>query len=119
MDIWLVDWYQPLLVEANKLWFYAICISLARSLIYLSTRSDKETKDKSSGAKGEKKVKESPSPSIPSRSSLVKRLLVDSCDLTLPGSCVGWLEIGDIGIGLAMVVSTLLPLAEMWATFDQ
>lgn len=112
MNIWLVDWYEPVLVEANKIWFYAICISLARSLIHLSARS--ETAKEKPGAKRKNKSKESPSISTPSRSSLVRRLVIDSCDLTLPASGAGWLGISDQGIGMAMVVSTVLPLAEMW-----
>lgn len=115
MNILLVEWYQPLLVEANKLWFYAICISLARSVIHLAAQPDKTPKEKSNGDKEKDKGKDTSQSLIPSRSTLVKGLMVDGCDLTLPASCVGWLQIGDKGIGSAMVVSTLLPLAEMWS----
>lgn len=114
MNIWLVEWYEPVLVEANKLWFYAICISLARSVIQLSAQPDKTAKEKTHGAKPKNKGKESSASSIPSQSALFRRLLVDSCDLTLPASCVGWLEIGNMGIGIAMVVSTVLPLLDLW-----
>lgn len=51
---------------------------------------------------------------FPTNMSLVKRAVVDSCDLTLPASCVGWIQIGDSGVGMAMVVSTVIALSEMW-----
>lgn len=115
MDIWLVPWYGPVLVEANKLWFYAICISLTRSAMQLSAKSAVATKSKSNAVKRKNKTKDiSLSDTAPSRPALVKRLVVDSCDLTLPASCVGWLEVGNMGVGLAMVVSTVVSLAEMW-----
>lgn len=116
MGIWLVTWYEPVLVEANKLWFYAICISLARSVMQLSSTPDKTPKGKSNAVKKKKnKGKDSAlPPSMPSTPSVVKRLLVDSCDLTLPASCVRWIEIGDLGIGMAMVVSTVIALSEVW-----
>lgn len=118
MDIWLVPWYEPVLVEANKLWFYAICISLTRSIMQLSAKSGMTTKSKSNAGKRKNKKDTSSSDTAPSRSALVKQLVVDSCDLTLPASCVGWLDVGNLGVGLAMVVSTVISLAEMWEVIN-
>lgn len=119
MGIWLVTWYETVLVEANKLWFYAICISLTRSFMQLSATSEKPPKGKSSSGKKKNKGKDSAlPPSMPSSPSVVKRLLVDSCDLTLPASCVRWIAIGDASIGMAMVVSTIIALTEVWESIN-
>lgn len=94
MNIWLVDWYIPVLMEGNKFWFYAICISIARTLAEFWMGESKRKKTESK--------------------LLLERLLVDLCDLTLPGSFLGWIPLGDFGVGVAMVVSTIVASREMW-----
>lgn len=119
MNILLVSWYTPVLMEANKLWFYAICLSLARTFMQLLPRLARPGKTASGDAHGDEKEAKltdaSPSDPFPTNMSLVKRVVVDSCDLTLPASFVGWIQIGDSGVGMAMVVSTVIALSDTWA----
>ncbi|KAL2869774.1 PEX11 domain protein [Aspergillus lucknowensis] len=104
MNVYHVSWYTPLLTEANKFWFYAIVISIARAswMLLFPQRS-----------KGEKGKPVAPVAG-PSKSQLATRIVIDACDLTLPGSFTGWLPVTGLQIGLAMVVSTLLAGHGIW-----
>ncbi|KAL3459372.1 peroxisomal biogenesis factor 11 [Aspergillus heterothallicus] len=107
MNVYHVSWYRPLLTEANKFWFYAIILSIARAtweLLFTSAppSSSKSEKGKTVAVAGTPK------------STLVKRIVIDACDLTLPGSFIGWLPVTGLQIGLAMVVSTLLAGHGIW-----
>lgn len=117
MNIWLVPWYTPVLIEGNKFWFYAICISIARTvgvlLFGLGTQPETQTGHPQTDQKG---GPEEPLPSQPvsSTTSLLKQIVVDGCDLTLPASFLGWISLGNLGVGGAMVVSTVLAWGDVW-----
>lgn len=118
MNIWLVSWYTPILMEANKFWFYAICISIARTVgqLLFSSAAEAKTHKGQSDTDEKKRESEKPAPSqpVPSTVFLLKRLVVDSCDLTLPGSFLGWIPLGNFGVGIAMVVSSALFWPDLW-----
>jgi hypothetical protein len=132
MDIWLVPWYTPVLMEANKLWLYAIVLSISRIMWTLlsfcrrsvapSSSSSKSQETGVSNKGGEKKEEEeaplSPETAL-STVHLLRRLVADSCDLTLPASFLGWVPLGDFGVGVAMVVSSLLAWPDLWAATQQ
>ena len=46
--------------------------------------------------------------------ALLTRVVVDACDLALPASFLKWTSLGDLGVGVAMVVSTVLAGQEEW-----
>ncbi|KFX91837.1 hypothetical protein V495_07432 [Pseudogymnoascus sp. VKM F-4514 (FW-929)] len=122
MNIWLVSWYTPILIEGNKFWFYAICTSIARTVGMLLFGLGKEEKlQKANPNMDEKKGQEklSPSAPVPSTTSLLRQLVTDSCDLALPASFLGWVNPGSLGVGCAMVVSTVLPWGDVWARAQQ
>ncbi|KFY43358.1 hypothetical protein V494_02023 [Pseudogymnoascus sp. VKM F-4513 (FW-928)] len=97
MNIWLVSWYTPILIEGNKFWFYAICTEAKLQETNQST--------------DEKKGQEKPPPltPVPSTTSLLRQLVADSCDLTLPASFLGWVNPGGLGVGCAMVIHQRRP----------
>ncbi|RAK90263.1 subunits of heterodimeric actin filament capping protein Capz [Aspergillus costaricaensis CBS 115574] len=99
---------KAILIEANKFWFYALGFSIlgaAYDITFSSASSASKTKD-------EKEKKEAPSIN---RFSLLKRMLcVDACDLLIPGTFLGWIEMGQLGVGVGMVVSTLVSGWDMW-----
>lgn len=118
MNIFLVSWYMPILLEANKFWFYAICISIARSTKKLLPGSAAPgMRGGSSETDKERKTSEHPSSAkqVPSTLSLLNQIFIDSLDLTLPGSFLGWIPLDTLGIGMAMLVSTLLVWPTAWA----
>lgn len=118
MNIWLVPWYTSVLVEANKLWFYAICISLTRTiwqLLFDQNGRNREPRSKSKTEKRKSKSKPAPhSTQGPSSTALIRKIVVGGCDITLPASFLGWTALGDLGIGVGMVVSTVLASLDVW-----
>jgi hypothetical protein len=118
MNIFLVSWYTPILLEAYKFWFYAICTAIARTVSGLllgpaAPRSqngfvDKKEKEKASSDSQISK------PALPTV-SLLNRLVIDSLDLIIPGSLLGWIPVGDLGVALAMLASTILVWPTTWA----
>ncbi|KAL5355812.1 peroxisomal biogenesis factor 11 [Aspergillus floccosus] len=118
MNILLVSWYTPLLMEANKFWFYSICLSLTRAiweLLFLGATAQSQQ------SRTDEKEKSEKAPTSPTTSStaILKRMIVDACDLTLPGSFLGWTPVGDLGVGVAMVISTIVASQDIWAKAQQ
>lgn len=117
MNIWLVSWYTPLLIEANKFWFIAICMSITRAVGTLLFGLDTQRKTQKGHPDADQKKEESesfPSKTVLSTTSLLLQIFVDFCDLTLPASFLGWIALGDLGVGIAMVVSSVLAWQDMW-----
>ncbi|KAH8709796.1 hypothetical protein HC256_009704 [Beauveria bassiana] len=108
MQIHVVPWYAPVLVEANKFWFYAITASILRTIaqrigLFHSTRTPFS-----------KRRQQLPPPPPPWR-----RLVVDALDLTLPASFVGWVVMDDVTIGCLMTLSTILVWRDVWGKAQQ
>lgn len=59
------------------------------------------------------KTGKTPSPT-PWPSPLAKRLIVDGCDLFIPGSYLGWVPVGSLEVGVVTVVSTLIAMGDIW-----
>ncbi|KAM3428391.1 hypothetical protein NHJ13734_008615 [Beauveria thailandica] len=108
MQIHVVPWYVPVLVEANKFWFYAIAASILRTIaqrvgLFHSTRTPPSSK---------RKQQLPPPPPW-------RRLVVDALDLTLPASFVGWVVMDDVTIGCLMTLSTILVWTDVWGKAQQ
>lgn len=110
MDIWLVPWYNPVLVEANKLWVYAILLSLARNIWRLFIANNQKAVTKT-GTPTEEKKNEMLHTATPPSSALWLRVIADFCDLALPGSFLGWIPVTDLGVGICMVTSSIIKIA--------
>ncbi|KAJ0425065.1 peroxisomal biogenesis factor 11 [Aspergillus carlsbadensis] len=112
MNVYHVSWYRPLLTEANKFWFYALILSITRAtwgLLFTSSPSPSQSESEKQKGKGK-----APVAAGPTKPALVKRIVIDACDLTLPGSFIGWVPVTGLQIGIAMVVSTLLAAHGIW-----
>ncbi|QKX54541.1 uncharacterized protein TRUGW13939_01628 [Talaromyces rugulosus] len=118
MNIYSVSWYTPVLLEAYKFWFYAICIAIARTMLDLLLEPVTSVYHNSSGDANEKKGGKSgnPSPSepVPSTVSLLNQLVIDSLNLTIPGSLLGWIPVSDMGVAIAMLITTILVWPAVW-----
>lgn len=44
----------------------------------------------------------------------MKRIVVDGCDLLIPGVFVGWMQVSDLMIGVTMVISTAVSGGDAW-----
>lgn len=117
MKVHSVSWYTPVLLESYKFWFYGICIAIARTTLDLFlgpatpiSKSDSDINEK----KGEKSSNSSPPEPVPSTAALLNQLVVDCLNLTIPGSLLGWIPVSDLGIALAMLISTILVWPAIW-----
>ncbi|KAL4757552.1 PEX11 domain protein [Aspergillus foveolatus] len=115
MGVARVDWYHPLMTEANKFWFYALMLSVIRCTweLFFPSALATPSKTSSSGSEKSKAKGQQPQPSPP-KWPLVKRILIDGCDLTLPGSFLGWTPVTSLQIGFGMVLSTVLAGHDVW-----
>ncbi|KAL6232173.1 hypothetical protein BDW75DRAFT_25244 [Aspergillus navahoensis] len=113
MNVARVDWYHPLMTEANKFWFYALVLSIIRCTWELFLPSAPATPSKASSSSNEKS-KAAAQQSSASKWPLVKQIIIDGCDLTLPGSFLGWTPVTPLQFGLGMVVSTVLAGHDVW-----
>ena len=107
------DWATPLFLEANKFWFYGICLSLLLGVVQLwglgaSPAKQSEEKEDAEKVKRERKEWEA------TRGTIVRKLVIDGCDLLTPGVTTGWIVFSSANVGMAMVVSTLLASIEIW-----
>lgn len=121
MGIYTASWGVPVLSEANKFWFYALSLSLLGSLYkHLFATRGHETPDRNDVADQRKMQKEvsvrkpKAVKSTPSSLALKKRLIVDACDLLIPGVFLGWIPVGGATVGMATVVSTVITAQDIW-----
>ncbi|RAL13263.1 PEX11 domain protein [Aspergillus homomorphus CBS 101889] len=107
-NIYPVPWAKSATSEAYRFWFCALVISILGAV----------WEGMNAGAvKGARKGKKGGTLANARKvdmSALVKRVVVDGCDLLIPGSYLGWIGVGQVGVGGTMVVSTLLSLREIW-----
>lgn len=110
MGLWVTPWATTIFFEANKFWFYAICMSLTSSLLTLlvpPATAPPELREKDTN-------KQQQQQQIRDLAPVVKRIVVDGCDLLIPGSFVGWIGASPAQVGVAMVVSTLVASQDIW-----
>jgi hypothetical protein len=48
------------------------------------------------------------------RSKIMKKIVIDGCDLFIPGSTTGWMVVSTANVGLLSVVSTVLAATDIW-----
>lgn len=69
----------------------------------------------SSGTSAQSKKNEKATPpSTTASKTLMKRVIVDGCDLMIPGSSLGWVSMGSEIVGMLMVLSTVVSMGDVW-----
>lgn len=91
MDIYPVPWNDTVTMEGFKFWFYGLFLSVLGGVWLLLAGSGTTSKTQ------------------------MKRVIVDACDLLIPGSFLGWIGVGNAMVGMAMVLSTVLSGGDVWA----
>ncbi|PLN81748.1 peroxisomal biogenesis factor 11 [Aspergillus taichungensis] len=123
-NIYPVSWNARVTTEAYRFWFCGLALSVLGCVwgVLLgiitspsSSTSPSSNKASSNGSSSEKKAgkERGPVAQVP-RSVLVKRIVVDGCDLLIPGAFLGWIRVGELGVGVAMLVSTLVAGRDLW-----
>jgi len=121
MSLWEPPWAKMVMREANKFWFYAICFSIIETIIYalglVPPEKEIVEKDKVQG-KGKIWKRRIPVKRT-SGKEIVKKLVLDGCDLLVPGHHTGWIRTNSALVGEASVMSTLLTAAEVWKRVNE
>ena len=92
MDIYPVPWNDTVTMEGFKFWFYGLFLSVLGGVWLLLAGNASGT---------------------PSKTQM-KKIIVDGCDLLIPGSFLGWIGVGNVTVGMAMVLSTVLSGRDLW-----
>lgn len=114
MGLTSYSWSGTLQVEALKVWFYSLAVSILLGLYELSTLPSAS----SSEIKTTPKSAPQPSPSLDElqskRRAIYKQLVVDTSDLIVPGHVAGWFPVDAVTVGVAGSISGLLGAHSAW-----
>lgn len=126
MGVYSASWNAPVLVEAHRFWFYALSLSLLGTVCTLASTScskvpkgQKDEKTKGGQIENEKPSEVGANPptatgAVASSTTLKKSIVIDACDLFIPGSFLGWIPADDATVGMAIAVSTLVAMQDIW-----
>jgi hypothetical protein len=118
MAIWSTEWAPRLFVEATKFWFYSISFSITLSLVLIYSNLSKSIfawkKERRRSDKELKGEINSQAQRSALQWGLVKKLVVDGCDLFIPGFTTGWLVVSSGTVGILGVISTILGSLDIW-----
>lgn len=137
MGISSYDWADQLQHEALKCWFYGISWSLALgfyqyTMLYLTDNKTSPSKSasgkKSTKTTDGKKSSDSATPQEDlakraeldsARAKIHIQLAIDSLDIFLPGSAVGWLNVDPVMVGACQALSSVLAMKGVWDKVQQ
>jgi len=120
-------WGPWVLREAYKFWFYAQAASILLSIYDLLLRwatvqstiemrsSNGKVKDSSKAAEQSVKSKGDMADTV----SIFRRLLVDGCDILIPGSTVGWIDVDPLTVGVTGCISTAVSMRDIWVRIQR
>lgn len=120
-NVYPVSWNARVTTEAYRFWFCGLALSVLGCVwgvfLGMMTSPSSSSNKASSNGDSEKKTEKEKGPvaQLP-RSMLVKRIVVDGCDLLIPGAFLGWIRVGELGVGVAMLMSTLVAGRDLWAS---
>lgn len=101
---------KKLAAEATRAWFVGLVFSLVGGTYTLYTLKERERgimKTIAEGkVEGERIVKE--------RKATVMQMVSDVCDLAIPASALGYVNLDDGVVGMAGTVSSLIGLQAVW-----
>lgn len=116
MGIWPTTWAQEVFLECHKWWFFGLALSVMGSTVNIFFPASEQVPP--SGAKQSEK-KPAEKQTKPDLTPLVKSLIVDACDIVIPGSVLGWIPASSTQVGIAMIVSTLVASGDIWAQVNR
>lgn len=110
------SWTGPLQLEALKVWFYSLAVSILLGLYELSTLPD------TVASEAKKTPTSASSPTPPGkddavhsrRRAIYKQLVVDLSDIIVPGHVAGWFPVDAVTVGVAGSISGLLGAHSAW-----
>ncbi|KAF2426164.1 hypothetical protein EJ08DRAFT_736495 [Tothia fuscella] len=132
MGLTATSWGPKVTIESNKFWFYGLVTSIILSLYHLwlssslfdipeKSSTTEEVEIKTGVKKSKMDIVDEKSAARPvarrpptNTSQIWKQLIIDGCDLFIPGSVVGWIPADAVTVGVAMAVSSFLAGRDIW-----
>ena len=122
MGIWTTSWAAVLFVEGMKFWFYSLSLGIIAGVLELYQLymepvavSGKKTEIEEKNKENEKVIQLMEiTERKEKRSKIIKKILIDGCDLFIPGSTTGWMVVSTANVGLLSVFSTVLAATGIW-----
>jgi hypothetical protein len=122
MGIWTTTWAADVFVEAMKFWFYSLILGVIVGVLQLYQLymepvviSEKKTEIGEKSKENEKMIQMMEiTERKEKRTKIIKKIVVDGCDLFIPGSTTGWMVVSTANVGMLSVVSTVLAATDIW-----
>ncbi|KAK0128998.1 hypothetical protein ONS95_000939 [Cadophora gregata] len=122
MGVYQTYWAAGLFVEAMKFWFFSLTLGIFLALMELWDMSGQgpvvREGDDGENRKDGTIVAQDQDSRARERSlkrwNVVKKIVIDVCDLSIPGSITGWLTVSPGNAGMLCIVSTALTGLEIW-----
>lgn len=127
------EWGPKVQMEANRCWFFALVTSIALSLHEILLSQTASSRASANGVADEKSnghaeqreasnpatTKKGQSPPSAGLTKIYSQLVIDSCDILIPGAAVGWIPVGPLVVGIASSISTTLAGSQIWQRVQQ
>lgn len=128
MGVTAFEWGPRVQLEANKCWFYSLTASILLSIVQLlwynlqTIGSVRHEREKKGQGKGKFKADSAEKHRAIDQSRIYQQLVIDCCDLTLPGSAIGWSPsalASPLVVGIASTISTTVSGRQIWRRVQQ
>ncbi|PBP26048.1 PEX11 domain protein [Diplocarpon rosae] len=122
MGVVPTTWAAGLFTEAMKFWFYSLALGIVGGIWELwgllgqDAVPGKRLEGKSRKSRGDeaKMTQARQTEADANRKKIMKKLVIDGCDLFVPGSATGWIPASSGNVGMMSVVSTVLAGLDVW-----
>lgn len=101
-------WASDIQTQAYKFWFWGLAMSVLGGVWSLLLNSGSSVQSKNDNEKRKWRGDTGAS------KTLIKRVIVDGCDLVIPGSSLGWISMESEMVGMLMVLSTVVSMEDVW-----
>lgn len=114
MGLTSYPWSGPLQIEALKVWFYSLAVSILLSLYDLFTLPSSNVSETKSTPTSVPPTSQKQDALQSKRRAIYKQLVVDLSDLIIPGHVAGWFPVDNVTVGIAGSISGLLGAHSAW-----
>lgn len=109
-----------LVVESNRMWFIGLVFSILHSCcegLLVRRQGSKQRQiasEKPRKGRNEREKQLTISDGSARKGMPYKQLVIDSCDLVIPGAVIEVIAFSPLSVGIAMALSTVLQISDMW-----
>jgi len=109
MSIHRTPWAGPLLIEANRFWFYSLSCSILLTLFSLHQSSPANP----TNLREKPSTSTSPPKFQTPQTQHIKRLTTDLADILTPGYVIGWIDTNPVLVATGAALSSMLGASEI------